>query len=256
MDLKIFLAKNKIFIYRSRKGWGEVSPLPSRSQETLQECLIQLQALQAGWRGPLYPSVAFALESADHPFEEITWPVAYLLMGSEKEIFERASKARDFEVAKLKVGDLSVSQAIKIAQKLKNQFRLRIDFNGKWTPEQVQEFCSYFQPTDFEFLEDSGIAVQGFTLASDEVQKNEAEWSVWKPTVKGIPKPHDRLILSSAWESGLGIACIAALAARLELPPHPIGIGTYFYLQDDLLEKPLHISKGKLHLSPDIKPRC
>lgn len=254
MKIKIYPVEDRIFVQGEEGGWGEVSPLVSRNKETLDDCLEQLKSVQDGWRGNLFPSVAFALESARHPFKSLKWPVCYLFMGTEKEIMRRRDKAKEFTHAKLKVGDFSVEEAVRIAKNLKDLFRLRLDFNGKWKAEDVRRFCSYFNPHDFEFLEDPGIAVEGFTLAADDSSLGEIP--VWKPTVKGVPKANEKLILSSAWESGVGIASIAALAERLKLPPHPIGIGTYFYLQDDLLEEPLQFEEGCLVLTPSIKPRA
>ena len=81
---------------------------------------------------PFFPSVAFALDSARHPFPKASLPVAFLLMGTEEEIVQKVEKAMQFSHAKLKVGNLSVGQAIRLAGFLKNRFRLRIDFNSKW----------------------------------------------------------------------------------------------------------------------------
>jgi O-succinylbenzoate synthase len=245
MHFKIYRYVNRLILHSQEGGWGEVCPLASRNRETLPQCLDQLQAVQSGWKGPLYPSVAFALESASHPFKAISWPVATLFMGSEKEILQQAEKSHEFSHAKLKIGNLTVQQAIKIATELKKQFRLRLDFNRKWKPEDVLTFCRHFEPTDFEFLEDPGVHIDKFALASDEDALGEIK--VWKPSVKGIPLFYNNLILSSAWESGIGIASIIALAERLKLP-HPPGIGTYFHMKDDVLEESLSFSKGKIYL--------
>ncbi len=249
--MNVHLFNDKVFVSGDEGGWGEVSPLAPRSVETLEDCIGQLQAVQNGWKGALYPSVAFAIESARHPFKHLEWPVAYLFMGTEGMIMHHAEKAEGFSHAKLKIGDFSVADAVRIARRLKERFRLRLDFNSKWSPANVHQFCGHFTPDDFEFLEDPGAAVDGFRVAADEAALGELE--VWKPSLKGIPRPHDKLILSSAWESGIGIASIAALAHRLDLPKHPLGIGTYFYLEDDLLESPLRFSKGNIILSPEIK---
>jgi hypothetical protein len=56
--------------------------------------------------------------------------------------------------------------------------------------------------------------------------------TVWKPSVKGIPRYMENLILSSSWETGVGISNIVRLADSLNLPKIPLGIGTYLHKPD------------------------
>ncbi len=174
-------------------------------------------------------------------------------MGSLYDIFHRAEKFQDFTHAKLKIGNLSLSDAIHAAKTLKQNFRLRIDFNGLWEPANVLAFCSHFVPSDFDYLEDPGTDVRPFASAEDDIALG-ADFRIWKPSVLGIPAPSPRLILSSAYETGIGTARLIQLAHHLNLPPHPIGLGTYHYLEEDLLKEPLQFSDGKIHIPAHLEP--
>jgi len=245
--MKIYHYKNALregVIVQTDAGWGEVSPLPGWSQETLDQALAQLQAIRNGWSGTLYPSVAFGLASANTKIElPLKVPAALLFMGTKDEILAQAEKGRDFTYAKVKFRTLCVQDAVTVARRLKDHFRLRIDLNQKWDAKQLNEFCSHFTPADFEFFEDPPHAPKGFAVAADQIDIPGAI-KVWKPTVKGLP-PHNRVILSSAFESGVGLAHIARLAAELRVPA-PIGVGTYRFLDQDLLEEPLELKDGFL----------
>lgn len=232
-------------------GWGEIAPLPGFSNENLNDVLQQLHAIKHGWKGNLLPSVAFGLEPlAQKP---LSWPASALLMGSPQEILQRAEQMSDFTSAKVKVGNLSAQEAVQVVKELKSKFHLRVDVNGKWSLAQAKEFCSHFQPHDFDYIEDLGHDLP-FPLASDFMESKNAKALIWKPTIRGIPQSQPNLVLSSAFESGIGLSNIVQLAQHLSLPKHPIGIGTYHYLSEDLLEEPLLFSNGMVHI-PVLKPK-
>jgi O-succinylbenzoate synthase len=187
-------------------------------------------------------------------------------MGSRREILERAKAWTDFPCAKVKVGSLSIDDAIATVRELKSHFSLRIDVNGSWTRSDMERFCAAFSPSDFEYLEDpsSEITSSPFPLATDEIPYEHRVATIWKPHWKG-PPPRGlpgKLILSSVFESGVGIAQIVAAAAQMGLPQDPIGIGTYAYLERDILVEPLVFSKGKVYIpsldvdlrSPYVEP--
>ncbi|HEX2579915.1 MAG TPA: hypothetical protein VHK67_05905 [Rhabdochlamydiaceae bacterium] len=62
----------------------------------------------------------------------------------------------------------------------------------------------------------------------------------------------NRIILSSSHESGIGIHQIASLSQALEIPSHPLGIGTVLYIQEDLLKDPPFIREGKIHFPTEF----
>ena len=85
---------------------------------------------------------------------------------------------------------------------------------------------------------------------------------VWKPMVKGLPEKKAAVVLSSSYESSIGIHQIAALAQELEIPSHPLGIGTFLHLQNDLLQDPPFIREGKIyfpeefHIKKEMVTQC
>lgn len=247
--MKIYTSKKhpykNLLILLEDGSWGEITPLPGRSQETVQDILEQ------GF--DRFPAAQFGLLPL--PQQALSWPVAALFMGTLPEIFAHAGKMHDFTHAKLKVGKLSLSEAIEAASQLKSHFRLRIDFNNLWKSRDVQAFCDYFLPADFDYLEDPGTNVHPFLSAADDLN-TEADFRVWKPSVLGIPTASPNVILSSAFETGIGTARLVQLAHHLNLAPYPIGLGTYHYLDDDLLKEPLQFKKGHIdvpeYLEPDL----
>ncbi|MBS0616514.1 MAG: hypothetical protein JSR58_08190 [Verrucomicrobia bacterium] len=247
--MRIFTSKKRpyknLLIALEDGSWGEITPLPGRSKETIQDIL------ESGLDKNKFPSAAFGLLPL--PQEPLSWPVAALFMGSLPEIFARAEKMCDFTHAKLKVGSLPLAEGVHAATHLKDHFRLRIDFNNLWKKEDVLAFCQEFKPEDFDFLEDPGTDVSPFKSAADD-ENNRADFRVWKPSVLGIPKSSTNLILSSAYETGIGTARLVQLAHHLNLPQHPIGLGTYHYLEEDLLKKPLQFEKGKIYIPARLEP--
>lgn len=235
-------------------GWGEIAPLPGRSVESLDEALLQLLSLEHGFKGPFFNSVAFGLKSASFSNSPLSCPASLFFMGSIDQILKQLKNAPSgFSSAKLKIGDLSLQDAIFITKKLKERFLLRLDVNQKWPEQKLLDFCSHFDPHDFEYIEDPAADILPFRAASDEMPLSK-EIEIWKPTVKGLPKYAHNIILGSSFESGLGLACIARLAHHLNLPQHPLGIGTYHLLEQDLLETPLFFSNGCVHIK-DTTPK-
>lgn len=232
--------KKEGFLLHEAGHWSEVSPFPGRNQETLSDALAQLKNPTKD----LFPSVAFGLYSLQAPIAG-KFPVCLLLMGSADEIYKHAHQSIGYTTAKIKVGHLDPLVACHLVKDLKDRFRLRIDINEQWTPSQVLEFCSHFKPTDFDFIEDPGCDISPYPMKTEKT-------TVWKPMVRGIPPMASDVILSSVFETGVGICQIAALAQKKEIPPHPLGIGTYNYLADDILEEPLLIEDGYLHVPSKI----
>ncbi len=257
MDFKIFHFKitqaifgmKEGFLLQGEKNWSEVSPLPGRSRETLSQVLEQLKAAQNGYQGPLFPSVEFGIFGLSAP-KISEAPVCLFLNGTVQDISKQAKTNHGCSTAKLKIGHLDVSAAVFLARTLKEDFRLRIDIGGKWSKEQIETFLSHFAPEDFEFIEDPGHDISPFPMASDDQALGPTV--VWKPMVRGLPEKKTAVILSSSYESGIGIHQIASLAKAWEIPSHPLGIGTAVHLQEDLLEDPPFIREGKIHFPTEF----
>jgi O-succinylbenzoate synthase len=247
--IQAIFGRKEGFLLEGKKNWSEVSPLPGRSRETLSQVLAQLKEVQNGYQGPLLPSVEFGLFGLIAPRISEA-PVCLFLNGTVQDILKQAKKNHGCKTAKIKLGSLDLAAALFLVKVLKQDFRLRLDIGSSWSKEQISTFLSHFAPEDFEFIEDPGHDVSPFPMASDEHCLGSTV--VWKPMVKGLPEKKTPVILSSSYESGIGIHQIATLAKILEIPAHPLGIGTVVYLQEDLLEDPPFIREGKIHFPEEF----
>ncbi len=226
--------------------FAEIAPLPSiiqRGQETLDEALNDLRtSLQSG-TPPNCPSVRFGLFCLQYPLQNVHLPLCAL------------GPREGFSTIKLKVGHLPIQEAIDQAKKYKH-LKLRLDCNQAWSLAEALHFASHFSPADFDYLEeplrswDELIQFSHITkmpIALDESDCNERlqiptlKAVVVKPTCKGtIPHlaPHLQLILSSSFESGIGLLHIARIAQHIN-PTSPIGLDTTQFFDDNLLTHPI-----------------
>lgn len=235
---------------------------------------------------PLYPSVTFGLESALHsifsPLPSHSIPTSALLMGSPKEILEQADlrQSEGFTSAKLKVNNLSFKEAEQLIYLLKDRFFLRIDVNRAWDAANSLSFFSQFSKDAFDYIEEPfknplELAKFQHPLAIDESFPQDLcleqleelpmlKALIYKPTIQGgmhrcLPlhewanKRGVSLILSSSFESDIGLAHIASMAHRLSLQS-PIGIGTYHYMSKHLC--PLTFLQASIQIPATFEPQA
>ncbi len=260
--------------------WGEISPLTGRSKETLS--LAKKQAIadltKLSKRRVLYPSVACGLGHARKTYCADTKPIPLcaLLCGTRSEILEKAAivYAQGYRTVKVKVSSLSFADAYHVLNELITQFNVRIDVNLAWSFGESLSFFSRFDPNAFEYIEDPIHELEKlhqFThpFALDEslkhlnheglVSLSKLKALIIKPTLIGgiqeclkfkalAEELNVKLIISSAWESGIGIIQLASLAKALGTTEHPLGLDTYRFLTKDLLCDPLDFSKPELIL--------
>jgi O-succinylbenzoate synthase len=230
------------FLLEKEGCLSEVSPLPGWNKESTDDVLEQLQAVKKGWKGPLYPSVEFGLYGLTCPRID-SIPCALFLCGTPDEVLKTAALAHGCTTAKLKVGRWSLEQALDTIPHL--PFKLRIDFNNLWDEKDVHALCSHLNPEHIEFLEDPGCTVPSFKHASDAT-------NVWKPMVWGLPPPRAVIILSSSFESSIGLHQIAALTQTHEIPSHILGLGTILHLENDLVQNSATLKNGHLNFAPRL----
>lgn len=158
-----------------RSGWGDIAPLPARSQETLEEALAQLEEKKAQIQQMLWtedncfknlrelallPSCSFGLESAVYdllqPQVKTHLPISAFFMGDIADILEQARLAEQtgHRYAKLKVSQFSFKEASTVINQLKDRFRLRIDVNRAWTTEESLAFFASFPLDSFDYVEE------------------------------------------------------------------------------------------------------
>lgn len=234
----------------------------------------------------LLPAVSFGLETALlsilSPLSEYAVPTSALLMGSPQDILQQADlrKKEGFTSAKLKVGNLALGEASDLIHRLKDQFYLRIDVNRAWRTSDCLRFFSQFSLDAFDYVEEpfanpKDLRLFTHPLAVDEsfpqdLTLEELELLpalkalIYKPTIQGgmlgclsllewTAKRGVSLILSSSFESDLGLGCVASLAQRLTIL-EPVGIGTYHYLQDCLCRDPLRFSSSNVTIPARLSP--
>lgn len=249
-------------IVRIGDGWGEIAPFPGRSHESLSQAHEQLvRVLTTGHNEELFPSVRFGLESALTTHRPWTAPLYAFLQGTSEEILRQADIAerQGFKTVKVKTPSKEVLQA------LKGRFRLRIDCNNALS---FDEAVAYFDGEDFDYIEDptfetDRLAEFPYPFALDEKPELKKYPNLYgfvlKPTILGGKKGCApfvefakqnglKVILSPAYESGLGLWQIGSLAAHFGITD-PIGLDTHRYLSRDILSPGIDFSLPQLSVS-------
>lgn len=143
-----------------REGWGEISPLPGFSQETLEEAQAALLAWASAWRDgedvvlPTPPSVAFGVSCALAELrDELPLAADYravpLCSGDPDELFAKLSLMPGEKVAKVKVGLYEAvrdGMVVNLLLEAIPDLTLRLDANQAWTPLKAQQFAKYVNP--------------------------------------------------------------------------------------------------------------
>ncbi|NGX47056.1 MAG: o-succinylbenzoate synthase [Chlamydiae bacterium] len=206
----------------------------------------------------LYPSVYFAVETALldllTPLETpIPCQKYALLFGSPSEIFEYAKEisSEDFKHAKIKLGHFTPETAHQIVAKLSDQFRLRIDLNRKWDFEETMRFCAHYPKDFFEYIEEPSTNIEDlfhfpYPYALDEtlreikdltpyLQSKNLKAFILKPTMTYPITPYlnlgPEIVLTSSFESPIGIAQIERLIQRCGLEETKHGLDTLRYFE-------------------------
>jgi O-succinylbenzoate synthase len=240
-------------IIETPTGFGDIAPLPGFSKETIEEAKTEALKLLPDFPYvlPKLPSVRFAFDCAKTTIPNLKVPINGL-----------NTYQKGFRALKMKVGHLSLQEALERIKNAPKKTELRLDFNQLWSLEKLLEFSTHFSPTDFAYLEEptkkftdliSFSKKTGFPIAVDEsipyvpyLQIPTLKALIIKPTILGmipIPPPNVELIFSSAFESGIGVAHIARLAA-IHNPTRPHGLAPYNQLQEDLLFNTPSIEDG------------
>ncbi|MBI3508685.1 MAG: hypothetical protein HY069_03505 [Chlamydiia bacterium] len=243
------LQKREGILIQIGDGWGEVAPLPGFSKESLADARCELLAFAKDQTPPISPSVKWGLSCALKPYD--TSPCEIPLCAYQTP-FPGCTHL------KLKVGALSLDQAIEKIRPYVGKYRLRIDCNRSWTLDTALLFAERFSSSDFDYLEEPVgsfddlirfSSVTQFPVAVDEsFREGCAYWKiptlaavVVKPMLLGgIPDlPHVPIILSSSMETSLGLVQIA----RFANPKYCHGLHTF---RKDFLSPPLRADNGRL----------
>lgn len=270
--------------------YGEVAPLPNWSIETLENAIYQLNLIQGNSfsisQEKLFPSVAFGIEMANNPYgdkaiihKELIY--SHLLIGNKRQIIEKIQNLSRGGCAKLKTSKLSLQDVFDITSLLlQKNIAPCIDPNQLWSKEETIAFCTYFSPDQIRYLEEPVESLKELielatmlphrfavdqTLRKTPIQQLlEYPFRDWilKPSLMGGMSPcihyaavakqnGIRPYLSSSWESGLGLYYIINTYRKTDLFATPLGLDTYYFLQDTL-QKPIRFVSGKIYLPEQI----
>jgi len=143
-----------------KQGWGEISPLPGFSLESLEDAQAALLSWVNAWREgaspalPEVPSAAFgiscALAELDGTLPDAAdYRAAPLCSGDPDELFAALSAMPGEKVAKVKVGLYEAvrdGMVVNLLLEAIPDLRLRLDANRAWTPLKAQQFAKYVNP--------------------------------------------------------------------------------------------------------------
>jgi O-succinylbenzoate synthase len=199
------------------------------------------------------------------------------LVTAEQEDWERVTQG--FECVKLKVGGDHVAAAARVAllrETVGPDVAIRLDANRAWSDADALAFAGLVAPCGIEYIEEpladprglaSFAASAGIPVALDETLREVSRigddlWAavgacVVKPTLHGAwalagdlarkCREHDsKLVVSAAYESGVGMLGLARLISALGLEDVAHGLDTYRRLADDVLAVPLEVRQGRM----------
>lgn len=210
-----------------------------------------------------------------------------LLTGERNEVLETAQAMREdgYRAVKLKVGRRELEEEIALVRELSGEIgpdmALRLDANRAWTTAEARQFASGIDGVALDFFEEpledpSGLPAlaeeTGWPLALDETMRDVslvtldrhtyARAVVLKPTLLGgfsglVYMANKALelgltpVLSSAYESGIGMMGLVTLAACLE-GDAPIGAGTYRWIEQDVVRPRLKLSQARVNVEETV----
>ena len=234
----------------------DAAGLPSSARFAVDLALADLAAQDLGR----------TLPQALHPDPAVTLPLNGLLMGRRDAVVAGAGRlaAEGWAAVKLKVGRQSVAEdaeAVRaVSAALGGAAALRLDANRAWTAEQTAAFARAVDGVPLDYVEEPTPDAAahpalwldtGLPIALDETLQEPggadhlrgwAAAAVLKPTLVGGLMAALRLaaaaravgvrpVLSAAFESGVGLRGVAALAAATGA--EPAGLDTYRWLAED-----------------------
>ncbi len=220
--------------------------------------------------------------TAELGFFEGGVPVNGLLAGPREQVLGDARRLRDegYQAVKLKVGTRPVVKDVELTREVRtiigDGVELRLDANRSWSLEQATEFGRDVEAIGVEYIEEplhdptllrALFDATGIAVALDESllelrpdgleERPEVGAVVLKPTLLGgiakarewVTKALDlnvRPIISSCFESGVGLLALAALAWSSTGDAVPAGLDTYRWLGTDVVEPRIPFRSGTI----------
>lgn len=236
----------------------DAAALPSSARYAVDLALADLAAQATGR----------TLPQTLHPDPAVTLPLNGLLMGGASEVVAQAGRlaASGYACVKLKVGRQPVAADAETVRAVRDALgpgvALRLDANRAWTPDEASAFAGAAASARVAYVEEplgdaSALSTlwadTGLPIALDETLQESGGavhlrgWvaaAVLKPTLVGglaatlrlaaaARAVGVRVVLSAAFESGVGLRGVAALAAATGA--EPAGLDTYRWLAEDVV---------------------
>lgn len=260
-------------------GWGEASPLPGFSCETLEEAGFRLKALAGRIPGEEMdalglPSVQFAWSSAVAEMVPRVGsvPVNGLIPGPADAWLAQARAAwgRGIRVLKFKVSREEANAEIRALSAVAVALpgcSFRLDANRGGSADEARRFADRVARLPVEYIEEPCRDLEGLPadfpipVALDESWREHGDRIleglqvpvaavVVKPTLSGRawPRLAVKVVVSSAFESGVGLGALARLAA-IRTPEIPAGLDTAAWLADSGPLSFPEVRDGRIHLA-------
>ncbi|MBL7179456.1 MAG: o-succinylbenzoate synthase [Desulfobacterales bacterium] len=211
-----------------------------------------------------------------------------LLTGTREQVEERANALfkKGYRAFKLKVGRMPMDEDIDriagVRKIIGPDALLRLDANRAWSINETLKFMDLAVKFNVDYIEEPvegfiplqkmiheyplpiGVALDESLLeiSPQEVPRLPSLRAVViKPMLLGFEQAvrYSRAatrmgitpVISSAFESSLGVLTLASMAAATTGGRTPVGLDTLDWLEDDLLEPPLRVRSGNIFLSDD-----
>ncbi|MBG2913260.1 o-succinylbenzoate synthase [Proteus terrae] len=143
-----------------KQGWGEISPLPEFSRETLEQAQEATQSWLTAWcagENPVHselPSVAFGISCALAELEgtlpqDANYRAAPLCNGDPDDLILSLNDMEGEKVAKIKVGLYEAVRdgiVVNLLLEAIPDLKLRLDANRSWTSAKAEGFAKYVNP--------------------------------------------------------------------------------------------------------------
>jgi o-succinylbenzoate synthase len=262
------VAERKGVLLEGPAGWGEYSPLPSWSDD--ERAAAKRAAIEAATQP--YPVAAHARIRVNAMVPRV----------SPEEAARMAAES-GCDTIKIKVGDAASVERVHAVREALPRARIRLDANGAWDPDTAGIFLAQVRGLDIELIEDPVSTIEEMArfrrgsavlIAAEScvrtvedarmLRKLEAaDVIVIKPQriggasaalaaaeEAGVPT-----IASSALETSVGLAMVAAVAAALPDAPFAHGVGTAGMLEHDVTSTPLVPVHGEIEprrVTPDL----
>jgi O-succinylbenzoate synthase len=210
--------------------------------------------------------------------KDMVLPVNGLLMGQDVGVVgcARELAGAGFRAIKVKVGrqdiGLDIERVRQIREAVGGDVMLRLDANRGWSVEQAVEFAEAVGSSQIEYIEEPAGSIAGCEgfwratgcpVALDEslVEIDEIpDWPaaiVLKPSVLGgffrtaefmrIAKAKNiKAVISSAFESSVGLKSLAIFAAMMGLTDTAVGLDTLKWFGKDVAADSLEIENGEI----------